>query len=37
MTETREMTFAQDRLRGAKAIAKERGETVRQTYDALAI
>ena len=30
-----EMSLAEDRLRGAKAIAKERGETVRQSYEAL--
>lgn len=36
MEKTAEISLAEDRLRGARAIAKERGETVRQTYDALA-
>jgi hypothetical protein len=36
MEKTAEISLAEDRVRGARAIAKERGETVRQTYDALA-
>jgi hypothetical protein len=36
MEKIAEISLAEDRLRGARAIAKERGETVRQTYDALA-
>jgi hypothetical protein len=36
MEKTAEISLAEDRLRGARAIAKERGENVRQTYDALA-